>query len=68
MTRLFRGLRSDDSPIAAALVETLVHGQAEDQIKELKLVKRQMYGLAKLDLLRARLLGVAESTGYLHQD
>jgi transposase len=31
--------------------------QTEGQITKLKLVKRQMYGRAKLDLLRARLLG-----------
>jgi transposase len=29
----------------------------EDQITKLKLVKRQMYGRAKLDLLQARLIG-----------
>ena len=29
------------------------------KITKLKLVKRQMYGRAKLDLLRARLLGAA---------
>nr|MBA3325080.1 transposase [Paracoccaceae bacterium]MBA3325093.1 transposase [Paracoccaceae bacterium] len=30
--------------------------QTEGQITKLKLVKRQMYGRANLDLLRARLL------------
>jgi transposase len=34
-------------------------GQTEGQITKLKLVKRQMYGRAKLDLLRARLLAPA---------
>jgi transposase len=29
----------------------------EGQIKRLKLIKRQMYGRAKLDLLQARLIG-----------
>jgi transposase len=33
--------------------------QVEAQITKLKLVKRQMYGRAKLDLLQARLLGAA---------
>ena len=35
------------------------NGQTEGHITKLKLVKRQMYGRAKLDLLRARLLGAA---------
>jgi len=30
---------------------------SEGQITKLKLVKRQMYGRAKLDLLQARLIG-----------
>ena len=33
------------------------NGQAESQITKLKLVKRQMYGRGKLDLLQARLIG-----------
>jgi transposase len=32
-------------------------GQTEGQITKLKLVKRQMYGRAKIDLLQARLIG-----------
>lgn len=35
----------------------LSNGQTEGQITKLKLVKRQMYGRAKLDLLQARLIG-----------
>lgn len=31
-------------------------GQTEGQITKLKLVKRQMYGRAKIDLLQARLI------------
>lgn len=50
------GLQSDESAVAAALIEPWSNGQAEGQITKLKLVKRQMYGRAKLDLLRARLL------------
>jgi transposase len=34
----------------------LVDGQTEGQITELKLVKRQMFGNRKLDLLQARLI------------
>jgi transposase len=62
------GLRSDESAVTAALVEPWSNGQAEGQITKLKLVKRQIYGRAKLDLLRARLLGVTDSTRYLHQN
>jgi transposase len=35
------------------------NGQVEGQITKLKLIKRQMYGRAKLDLLKARLLHAA---------
>ena len=35
------------------------NGQVEGQIHRLKLLKRQMYGRAKLDLLRARLMQAA---------
>lgn len=51
------GLQADESAVAAALVEPWSNGQTEGQITKLKLVKRQMYGRANLDLLRARLLG-----------
>ena len=33
-------------------------GQTEGQITKLKLVKRQMYGRGKLDLLQARLIAL----------
>ncbi len=32
------------------------NGQVEGQVNRLKTLKRQMYGRAKLDLLRARVL------------
>ena len=53
------GLRADEQAVAAALGEPWSNGQTEGHITKLKLVKRQMYGRAKLDLLRARLLGAA---------
>ena len=53
------GLRADEPAVAAALAEPWSNGQTEGQITKLKLVKRQMYGRAKPDLLRARLLGAA---------
>ena len=48
--------------LAAALDEPWSNGQTEGQITKLKLVKRQMYGRARLDLLRARLLGIVWKT------
>ena len=54
------GLRTDHAAVAAALTEPWSNGQTEGQITKLKLVKRQMYVRAKLDLLRARLLCAAE--------
>ncbi|HVI20346.1 MAG TPA: ISL3 family transposase [Gaiellales bacterium] len=50
------GVRADQNAVAAAIVEPWSNGQTEGQITKLKLVKRQMYGRAKLDLLRARLV------------
>ncbi len=54
-----RGVVDDKDAIAAAIEEPSSNGQTEGQITKLKLVKRQMYGRAKLDLLRARLVGSA---------
>lgn len=54
-----RGLRDDQPAVAGALSLPWSNGQTEGHITKLKLVKRQMYGRAKLDLVRARLLGAA---------
>jgi hypothetical protein len=43
--------------VLAAITQPWSNGQVEAQITKLKLVKRQMYGRAKLDLLQARLIG-----------
>lgn len=50
------GICADRNAVAAAIAEPWSNGQTEGQITKLKLVKRQMYGRAKLDLLRARLV------------
>lgn len=55
--RFARGLLSEYDTIAAALALPWSNGQTEGQINRLKLVKRQMYGRAKLDLLGQRFLG-----------
>ena len=53
------GVSRDKAAITAAITSPWSNGQTEGQITKLKLVKRQMYGRAKLDLLEARLLHVA---------
>jgi transposase len=50
------GLEREEASIRAALSEVWSTGQVEGQITRLKLVKRQMYGRAKFDLLRQRVL------------
>ena len=51
------GIVQDQAAVKAALTEPWSNGQTEGQNTKLKLVKRQMYGRAGLDLLKARLLG-----------
>jgi hypothetical protein len=46
--------------VRAALEYEWSDGQVEGQMHRLKLVKRQMYGRAKLDVLRARVLRAAQ--------
>lgn len=53
------GLTTDLQGVRAALEHEWSQGQVEGQVHRLKLVKRQMYGRGKLDLLRARVLYAA---------
>jgi transposase len=53
------GIRRDIVAVHAAISSPWSNGQTEGQVTRLKLVKRQMYGRAKLDLLEARLIGAA---------
>jgi transposase len=57
LVSFMRGIVQDRAGVQAALTQPWSNGQTEGQNTKLKLVKRQMYGRAKLDLLRARLLG-----------
>ena len=50
-----RGIIADKQAVTAGIVEPWSNGQTEGQITKLKMIKRQMYGRANLDLLRARL-------------
>lgn len=52
------GVEKDLDAVRCALISPWSNGQVEGQITRLKLIKRQMYGRAKLDLLQARLLAV----------
>ena len=51
------GIAKDRTAVVAAISSPWSNGQTEGQITKLKLVKRQMYGRGKIDLLQARLLG-----------
>ena len=53
------GLIKDQAAVSAAITLPWSNGQTEGQITKLKLVKRQMYGRGKLDLLQARVIGAA---------
>jgi len=53
------GVMKDQAAVAAAITSDWSNGQTEGQITKLKLVKRQMYGRGKLDLLQARVVGPA---------
>jgi transposase len=48
------GLHEDYAAVRTALSERWSNGQVEGQINRLKLLKRQMYGRANLDLLKRR--------------
>jgi transposase len=52
-----RGVTNDEAAVQAAITLPWSNGQTEGQITRLKLVRRQMYGRGKIDLLQARLIG-----------
>ena len=51
------GVEKDIAAVRNAITSPWSNGQTEGQITKLKLIKRQMYGRAKIDLLQARLVG-----------
>ena len=53
------GVKRDYAAVKAALSLPWSQGQVEGQITRLKLLKRQMYGRARFDLLRLRVLSTA---------
>lgn len=56
LRQLARGLAGDQAAVRAALQLPYSNGPVEGQVTRLKLLKRQMYGRAKLTLLRCRFL------------
>ncbi len=59
LQRFANGIRRDEAAVRAGLTLVWSQGPVEGQVTRLKLVKRQMYGRAKLDLLRQRVLHAA---------
>jgi transposase len=55
-----RGIQNDKAAVQAGLTLPWSTGPVEGHVNRLKLLKRSMYGRAKLPLLRARVLHVAE--------
>jgi transposase len=51
-----RQLQRDEAAVQAALTHPWSNGQTEGQVHRLKLIKRQMFGRAKFDLLKKRVL------------
>jgi transposase len=56
LRRFALGLQQDYAAVRAALDYEWSQGQIEGQVNRLKQIKRQMYGRAKFDLLRLRVL------------
>jgi transposase len=56
VVRFAYGLQKDISAVAAAVDTSWSNGQVEGQVNRLKTLKRQMYGRAGFELLRARVL------------
>jgi transposase len=59
LRRFAEGLKKDLAAVTAALSLRWNNGPAEGHISRLKMLKRQMYGRAHFDLLRARFLYAA---------
>jgi transposase len=59
LRRFAQGLLKDKSAVVAGLTRSYSNGPVEAQVQKLKVVKRSMFGRAKLPLLRQRLLHAA---------
>jgi transposase len=61
VTAFVTKLRQDGAAVVAALTLPYSQGQTEGRVNRLKLTKRSMYGRAKFDLLRQRVLSANAS-------
>ena len=50
------GIEADKNAVAAAISTPWSSDQVESKVTRLKAIKRQMYGRAKIDLLKARVM------------
>ncbi len=50
------GLTKDEAAVRQAVISQWSNGQTEGQVNRLKTIKRQMFGRANFDLLKARVL------------
>jgi transposase len=67
LVRFAFGLRRDMSAVIAAVETDFSNGQVEGQINRLKMIKRQMYGRAGVQLLHARILPDRTLNGHAFQ-
>jgi transposase len=58
LQRFAGGIRKDYDAVLAGLTQSYSNGPVEAQVHKLKLLKRAMFGRAKLPLLRKRLLQI----------
>ncbi len=61
MRRFAHGLRQEWASLQNAVSLEWSNGQVEGQVNRLKMVKRQMYGRANFDLLRARVMPMPQA-------
>jgi transposase len=59
LRRFAEGIRPDETAVFKALTERWSNGPVEGHVNRLKTIKRQMYGRAGFELLRARVLHAA---------
>jgi transposase len=61
MRQFAEGLCQDLAAVRNAVTSPWSNGQTEGQVNRLKMLKRQMYGRANFDLLRARVFPMARA-------
>ena len=59
LRRFAEGIRRDEAAVNVAVTETWSNGPVEGHVNRLKTIKRQMFGRAGFELLKARVLNAA---------